>query len=42
MRVGKFKNGNDTGGDEITREMIKDGGDRVVGGLDMEAVQYGL
>ena len=30
MRVGKLKNGKATGKDEITREMIKGGGDRVV------------
>ena len=30
MRVGKIKNGKATGEDEITGEMIKGGGDRVV------------
>ena len=30
MRVGKLKNGKATGKDEITEQMIKDGGDRVV------------
>ena len=30
MRVGKLKNGKATGNDEITGEMIKGGGDRVV------------
>ena len=30
MRVGKLKNGKSTGKDEITGEMIKSGGDRVV------------
>ena len=30
VRVGKLKNGKATGKDEITGEMIKDGGDRVV------------
>ena len=30
MRVGKLKNGKDASKDEITREMIKGGGDRVV------------
>ena len=30
MRMGKLKNGNTAGKDEITREMIKGGGDRVV------------
>ena len=30
MRVGKLKNGKAAGGDEITGEMIKGGGDRVV------------
>ena len=30
MRLGKFKNGKAAGKDEITREMIKGGGDRVV------------
>ena len=32
MRVGKLKNGKPAGKDEITEEMIKGGGDRV---LDM-------
>ena len=31
VRVGKLKNGKGTGKDKITGEMIKDGGDRVVG-----------
>ena len=30
MRVGKFKNGKAAGENEITGEMIRDGGDRVV------------
>ena len=30
VRVGKLKNGKVAGGDEITGEMIKGGGDRVV------------
>ena len=30
MRVGKFKKGKATGGDEITGEMIKGGVDKVV------------
>ena len=30
MRVGKLKNGKATDKDEITGEIIKDGGDRVV------------
>ena len=30
MRVGKLKNGKATANDEITGEIIKDGGDRVV------------
>ena len=30
VRVGKLKNGNAAGKDEITGEMIKGGGDRVV------------
>ena len=30
VRVGKLKNGKAASKDEITREMIKDGGDRVV------------
>ena len=30
VRVGKLKNGKATGKDEITEEMIKGGGDRVV------------
>ena len=30
VRLGKLKNGNATGKDEITGEMIKGGGDRVV------------
>ena len=30
MRVGKLKNGKATGGDEITREMIKGKGDKLV------------
>ena len=30
MRVGKLKNGNSASKDEITGEMIKGGGDRVV------------
>ena len=30
VSVGKLKNGKDEGGDEITGEMIKYGGDRVV------------
>ena len=30
VRVGKLKNGKPTGKDEITRKMIKGGGDRVV------------
>ena len=30
VRVGKLKNGKAAGKDEITREMIKGGGDRVV------------
>ena len=29
VKVGKLKNGKATGGDEITEEMIKSGGDRV-------------
>ena len=37
VRVGKFKNGQAAGEDEITGEKIKGGGDRV-GGLDFEAV----
>ena len=36
-RVGKLKNGQAAGEDEITGEKIKGGGDRV-GGLDFEAV----
>ena len=30
VRVGKLKNGKAAGGDEITGEMIKSGGDRVM------------
>ena len=30
VRMSKLKNGKGAGGDEITREMIKGGGDRVV------------
>ena len=35
--MGKLKNGKAAGKDEITGEMIKDGGDK-----DLEAVKYGL
>ena len=31
VRVRKLKNGKDAGEDEIMREIIKDGGERVVG-----------
>ena len=33
MRVGKLKNGKSTGKDEITREMIKGGGEKVMVGV---------
>ena len=35
VRVGKLKNGNAAGKDEVTGEMVK-------GGVDLEAVQYDL
>ena len=41
MRVGKLKNGKAASGDEITGEMIKGGGDRVLDWIWIELVHVG-